>query len=134
MITTLSRVLRVRLRTLLVVIAFLGLVFAVIVQTVRLRQTEVRLLAELRLQRTLAEESFQKARIATDQLLTKIAEEMNDGGKVRSDMSRLALKRTLTFYEGMELNGATAEARAMARERVRQIRLQLDEEHGEEKL
>jgi hypothetical protein len=128
MITTLSRVLRVRLRTLLVAIAFLGLVFAIFVQTVQRRQTEALLRAELTLARAQADANFQHARAAVDQYFTKVAEQAEAGGTQSADMRRDTLEQTLKLYEKAESNGATPEERARAGERVRQIRSQLDGE------
>jgi hypothetical protein len=124
--TTVLPVLRVRLRTLLVVIGFLGLVFAVFVQTMRRQQAEARLRHDLALARLQAEANFQRAQAAMDQYLTKVAEQTNDGGESTRDMQRDSLKRTLKFYESAESNESTPEARERARERVKQIQSQLD--------
>ena len=127
--TTISRLPRVRLRTLLVVIAFLGLVFALVVQSVRHQQAEESLRSELELARVQAESSFQHAQLAVDQYLTKVTEQTNDGGESTSDIQRDSLKQTLKLYESAESNASTPEARARAREQARRIRSQLDGEH-----
>ena len=124
-----SRLLRVRLRSLLIVIAFLGLVFAVVVQTIRLQQAavrEARLQVELQQQKHLADASAQKARAVADQMLTQVAQQMAPPDEPRADMSRDSLKRSLKFYQGMESNASTPEARARASERVKQIRSQIE--------
>jgi hypothetical protein len=126
--TTLSGVLQVRLRTLVWAIIFLGLVFAVVVQTARRQQTEARLRADLALAQAQADANLQHARVAVDQYLTNATDQMNDGGESSKDMQRDSLERTLKFYESAESNESTPEARAKARERARQIRSQLDGE------
>jgi type II secretory pathway component PulL len=120
--------LRIRLRTIVVAIAFLGLIFAVFVQTVQLQRTKARLQAEFALEAARAQARYQQARAAVDQMSTQLAEQEADVGTLSSSMSRDSLKRTLEFYEGMQKNASTPEARARAGERVRQIRQQLDGE------
>ncbi len=126
--TTVTPVLRVRLKTLPVAIAFLGLVFAVVVQTVRRQQTEAQLRAELELARAQADAHFQHAQVAVDQYLTKVTEQTNDGGESTRDIQRDSLEQTLKLYESAASNASTPEERARAREQVKQIRLQLDGE------
>ncbi len=125
---TLPRVLRVRLRTLLVVIVFLGLVFAVVVQTARHQQAEARLRAELALTRAQADANLKHSWAALDLYLTKVADQTSDGGESTKHMRRDSLERALKFYETVESNESKPEARARAGERVKQIRLQLDGE------
>jgi hypothetical protein len=120
--TTIPRVIiRFRLRSLLVLIAFLGLLSAVILQTVRLERAasrEARLRAELR--------------TAVDQMFTLVAERTAAGTPTAQPRGEL-LEGALKFYEGMESNASSAQARTRALERVRQIRSKLGDETEEEK-
>ena len=126
--TTESPVLRVRLRTLMVAIAILGLVFAVFVQTVQRQRMEARLREDVALARAQADANFLRAQAAVDQYFSKAAEQASDGGEATKDMRRDSLDQTLKFYESAESNASTPEAKASARERVKQIRSQLDGE------
>jgi type II secretory pathway pseudopilin PulG len=115
--TTVPRMLRFRLRSLLVVIALVGLLLAVILQTVRLEQAasrEARLRAELR--------------STVDQLFTQVANQSAGGGTPSAEMRRELLERSLKFYQGMETKASSPEARTKALERVRQIRSKLGDE------
>ena len=115
--TTILRVLRFRLRSLLVLIAFVGLVLTVILQTVRLERAasrEARLRAELQ--------------AAVDQLYTLVAartaQQAPSGGESRREL----LERASKFYKRIESNTSSPEVRTRALERVRQIRSKLGDE------
>jgi hypothetical protein len=73
-----SRLFRFRLRTLLVVVAFVSLAVTVLVQGIQLKHAAARqaqLQAELHLERARAEANYLKAREAVDQLFTRMAEQ-----------------------------------------------------------
>jgi hypothetical protein len=119
-----------RLRPLLVVIAFVGLLLTVIVQTSRLQQAaarENRLRAELQLERAAAEASRQHALAAVDQLFTSIAGQQAAGGTSGTGPPGELLEQSLKFYERMQSNGSSPELRTRAVERAREIRSRLDE-------
>src|SRR5262249_304821 len=114
--TTVSRSLRFRLKSLLIVIAFLALLLTVILQTVRLERAasrEARLRAELLRERA-------KAVAAVDQLFTLIAERSAAAGTLSAEPRREGLERALKFYRGMESKAPSPEVRTRALERVRQ--------------
>jgi hypothetical protein len=132
--TTVSRVLRFRLRSLLVVIAFLGLLLTVIMQAVRLERAatrEARLREELLRERARAEANLEKARAALDQFLTRVAEESAAAGAPGAGPRRESLEQALKFYQGMETRASSPEERSRAVERAKQIRSKLGDEVDE---
>jgi hypothetical protein len=122
------RVLRFRLRSILVVIAFLGLFFAVILQTVRLQRAAARaanLEAEVLQARMLAEARLQMAVTAVDQFYTRLAEPPAAMGTMSAQLRRTSLEQALKYCEDMASKAPTPEARTKSLERVRQIRSNL---------
>jgi hypothetical protein len=115
--TTVPHMLRFRLRSLLVVIALVGLLLAVILQTIRLERAasrEARLRAELR--------------SAVDQLFTQVAKQSSGGGTPSAEMRHELLERSLKYYQEMESMASSPEARTKVAERVKQIRSKLGDE------
>jgi hypothetical protein len=109
--TAVRRIFRLRLRVLLVVVAFVGLLLTVIVQTVRLEQAaarEARLRAEANVQRAMALH-------AVDELFTQVANQSAAADTPSAAVRRDLLKRASRFYQGMESQDSSrvgAEARA----------------------
>jgi hypothetical protein len=125
------RALRFRLRSLLVVIAFLGLILTVILQAVGLKRAAVREeLLQAQLQRVRAESNLQKALAAVDQMHTMIAQQMASTDTRAIELRRELLERALIYYQSMESNASSPEARTNAIERVRQIRSKLGGQNG----
>jgi hypothetical protein len=127
--TTVRRLLRFRLRSLLVVIASLGLLLMVLMQSVWLKRAasrEAQLRAELLRERAIA-------RAAVDQFFTQIAESAAAGTRI-AEQRRESLKQALKFYQGMESKAAEPEAATRVHERVRQIRSKPGDEADADKL
>jgi hypothetical protein len=126
-----SHPLSFRLRSISVVMAFLGLLSMITLQTVRLERSakrEALLRAELQAERDRAEASSQKARAAMDQLYVQIAQEWTSRDTPRSsELQRELLERTLRFYEGTESKPSSPEDATRLHERLRQIRSVLGE-------
>jgi hypothetical protein len=128
--TTGTRVFRFRLRSLLVLIAFLGLLLTVVVQIVRLQRAAARedqLRAEVMRERVRAEFNLQNARNAMDELFARIADESLHAGPLGATRREL-WERTLRFYEGMKSNASAPEIRARALQRAKQIRSKLGDD------
>lgn len=134
--TPVSRVLRLRPKSLLVGIAFLGLLLTVIWQSVRLERAasrEARLQAELLRERARAESNFQKALTAVDQLYTGFSGRSAAAGTRNEQPRRELLEPALKFYQGMESKASSPAVRTRALERVRQIRSILGDKADEGK-
>jgi hypothetical protein len=116
--STESRVLRFRLRTLLVAVAFMGLLFAGIAREIHLR-------AELERERARAEANLDKARAAVDRYLTEVAERSTAVPR-NDDLRRKVLERSLDFYQGFESKASSPEERARVLDRLQQIRAKLE--------
>jgi hypothetical protein len=125
------RAVRFRLRSLLIVIAFLGLSLTVVVLTVRTTSREARLQAELRLERARAESNRDKARAAVGELYTLLAKQQALQAAVPGEARRELLEPMLKHYQKLEAEAATPESKANARARVRQIRSILGDEGDE---
>jgi hypothetical protein len=133
----LSRALRFRLRSLLVMIAFLGLLLTVILQAVWLNRSALRaarLQAELLRQRALAEASRDRALAAVDQFHARIAEQSAAGDAMPEQLRQESLERALKFYEDMASQAATPAEKKKVLERVKQIRSGLAGKGDEGKL
>lgn len=124
--TTRSGVFRLRLRSLLIAVAFVGLVVAVVVREVHFR-------AELQLERARAEVNLQKARAAADQFYAQVAEQSAAPGPQNDDLRRELLERSLKFYQGMESKSSSPEQRVRILDRMQHIRTKLQrQEPGDE--
>jgi hypothetical protein len=120
---SLFRLARIHLKSVLVVIACLALLFTVILQTARLEKSASReavLRSELRRERALA-------RQAVDDLFTRIVEQSSADNAQKAGTRRDALERALKFYEATESSAATPELKTRAREVLDRIRSELDE-------
>jgi len=114
---------RIRLQSVLVVIACLALLLAVVLQTARLEKSASReavLRSELRRERALA-------RQAVDDLYTQIVEQSSTATSQKVGTRRDALERALKFYEAAETSAATPELKTRAQEVLKRIRSELDE-------
>jgi Tfp pilus assembly protein PilE len=120
-----SRAFRLRLRTLLVVVAIVGLVLAVVVREVQFR-------AELQLERARAEANLRKAQAALDRYYSQVAEQSAAPGPRNDRLRRELLQRALKLYQGMESGASSPEEKARILDRVRQLRTMLeDKEPGD---
>jgi hypothetical protein len=115
---TRSSELRFRLRTLLIMVAVVGLLIAVVAREVHLR-------AELQRERARADANFQKARAAVDQLFTQVAERSDALGSENDEPRREVLEQTLKFYQGLESKASSPGERARIRDRMQQIRMKI---------
>jgi type II secretory pathway pseudopilin PulG len=104
------RVLRFRLRSLLVLIALLGLLLTVILQTVRLERAASR---EARLQEEL--------RAAIDQMYTLFAERAARQATSDRKSRREFLERSSKFYKAMEANASSPEVMTRALKQLKQL-------------
>ena len=119
--STRSRMFRPRLRTLLVVVALVGLLLAVVVREARLR-------IELQRERARADANFEKARAAVDQYYTQVAEQLAAPGPQNDQLRRELWDQSLKFYQGMESKASSPEERARILDRMQQIRTKLERE------
>jgi hypothetical protein len=134
--STLSREFQFRPRSLVVAIAFIGLLVAAVVQTVRLERAKSReavLRSELSRERDRAESNRQKALAAVDALFTRVEDEWTAPGTSRARQTRELLEQALKFYERMGSGASSPEDRTRALERVRQIRSQLGDKVNQTK-
>jgi hypothetical protein len=124
---TQSRAIRFRLRTLLVVVALVGLFVAFVARELHLRN-------ELQRERARAAANLQKARAAMDQYFTVVAQQSVAGGHAQDELRRHLLQQTLKFYEGAESKASTSEERTKIRNRAQRLRTRLatTDDHGKQ--
>jgi type II secretory pathway pseudopilin PulG len=116
-----SPVFRLRLRTLLVAVALVGLALAGVMREAFFR-------AQLQREKALAQANFQAAQVAVGQYFSQVAEQSAAPGPQNDRLRRESLEQALKFYQGMESKASSPEERTAILDRMRQIRTELERE------